>query len=1069
MRAEQPIHDRAASLAGVLQARLGENFSPSELLGDLQREPIWLNYLGQYVSERAKAAAIGHFLLELGVLKSERHRSRGSLYHRQAALTHLHGWLESCESDEEEEVSSPTVSARVYEDMPTVRAGDTGLRRGDAQRNQELLAAVRSHAGQNFSPSEILPPLLRSPRWADALEAYASARGKAAAVGRYLQRLGLQRARHDRGRGSIYECAVVLQSLAEARLPMAREHAFEAPVTPAAVPPRTRAENRPDPRLPFPATSAEHAAGAEENDPAPSPWPRGEEGELASPGRPVEPPRAAPDPPPRPQGPAPRMTAPSIPEPARHVVNAASGAVVPTGWVPMQFAPAGYMAGAAGDLGMQGGGGGGAPESTFPLGLYWTQVRRHQLKILVFVVLSTLLAALLTARIPKQYEAVAVLRVDPTGNQPVGGGGQQNDIVDDIDSLIATEQTEVRGRAVAQEAIRSAHLAANPVLNPPPKAGATVQLDPQQVNDALIGRVQGSVSGVRPANTRNIEIHARSTDPATAASLANAVAEAMIAHEFRTRLDSLTSSSTWMTKQLEDLRIAMESSAQKLQAYQRSKGIFNPDAKAGLDDQRLGLLNSELTQVQANRFKDEADQTMVKGGTLEAILASDRGVILRPAYDNLRQAQAAFSAVAAHDGPANPVYQNAQKQVQLAQQQLDSARKSLQQEIAVDYKRSLNQEQLVSQEIERSKASLAAFNSSTIDYNVLKHDADQNQKLYEDLQQRIKEANLSASFHGQGLRLTDRAVPSNVPVYPDMRNTVTLTFLFSLLGACVLAIVAGQLDRSFTSPERVEQILGIPFLGALPSADSKSSMTELAEISSVVDGASDSEQRLARSPFAESILTLRTAILFSSPGRLRTLSFTSAQPLEGKSSVTSNLAVALASHGAKVLLIDADIRRPTVHRAFEVSNRVGLSTALRGLSPVADCIVPSTVGNLYLLPAGPAVPSPAELLSTSLSDALEPLKAEFDHILLDCPPLLGFVDALTVATLVDGVVLVTRAGETPRERVLAAVQQLRRVRANILGLVLNAVNTTLSPYYDYYRAHYERYYGRQDPQLEDGE
>ena len=1060
MRVEQPIHDRATALAGVLQGRLGENFSPSELLGDLQREPVWIDYLGQYASERAKAAAVGHFLLELGVLKSERHRSRGSLYHRQAALTHLHGWLESCEC--EDEPPSNEERAQVRDPTPGGRGGDGGLRRGDAQRNQELVAAVRSHVGQNFSPSEILPQLLASPRWTDALEAYASGRGQAAAVGRYLQRLGLQRARHDRGRGSIYDCAAVLQSLAEARLPAWRERGSEGSAAPAAAPAQPEETwFRSEPRIPSVAAPVDERV---ESPASTAFWPGSAGDENRDPLRAGVPPRPSPEPVARP-------AVAAVPEPVRPGVNAASGAVVPSGWGPMQFAPAGYMAGNPGDLGMHGGGGGGTVDSSLPLGFYWTQIRRHQLKIIVFVVLATLLAALLTARIPKQYEAVAVLRVDPSGNQPVGGGNVQSEGYDDIDSLIATEQTEVHSRAVAQEAVRSAHLAANPVLNPPAKTtgGAAAQLNPQQVNDALIGAVQGAVSGVRPANTRNIEIHARSTDPATAATLANAVAEAMIAHEFRTRLDALTSSSTWMTKQLEDLRIAMESSAQKLQAYQRSKGIFNPDAKEGLDDQRLGLLNSELTQVQATRFKDQADQAMVQSGGTDAILASDRGATLRPAYDNLRQAQAAFSAVAAHDGPANPVYQNAQRQVQLAQQQLDSARKSLQQEIAVDYRRSRNQEALVSGEIERSKASLAAFNSSTIDYNVLKHDADQNQKLYEDLQQRIKEANLSASFHGQGLRLTDRAVPSAVPVYPDMRNTVTLTFLFSLLGACALAIVSGQLDRSFTSPERVEQILGIPFLGALPTADSKASMTELAEISSVATGETESEQRLSRSPFAEAVLTLRTAILFSSPGRLRTLSITSAQPLEGKSSVTSNLAVALATHGAKVLLIDADIRRPTVHRAFEVSNRVGLSTALRGLSPMADCIVPSTVGNLYLLPAGPAVPSPAELLSTSLSDALEPLKAEFDHILLDCPPLLGFVDALTVATLVDGVVLVTRAGETPRERVLAAVQQLRRVRANILGLVLNAVNTTLSPYYDYYRAHYERYYGQQDPQIGDGE
>lgn len=211
-------------------------------------------------------------------------------------------------------------------------------------------------------------------------------------------------------------------------------------------------------------------------------------------------------------------------------------------------------------------------------------------------------------------------------------------------------------------------------------------------------------------------------------------------------------------------------------------------------------------------------------------------------------------------------------------------------------------------------------------------------------------------------------------------------------------------------------------------------------------------------------MTLRTAVLFSSPERIRTFCMTSSQPQEGKSSIAANLATALALHGAKVLLIDADIRRPSVHRIFDCPNRAGLSSVLRQSATLDEVILPSRVDNLMLMPAGPAVPAGAELLSTGLSSVLEPLKSEFDYILIDCPALLGFADALAVALVVDGVLMVARAGKTPREEVRAAVQQLRRVRANILGLILNGVSSALSPQYAYY--HRNDYY-RRDPDDEE--
>jgi capsular exopolysaccharide synthesis family protein len=217
-----------------------------------------------------------------------------------------------------------------------------------------------------------------------------------------------------------------------------------------------------------------------------------------------------------------------------------------------------------------------------------------------------------------------------------------------------------------------------------------------------------------------------------------------------------------------------------------------------------------------------------------------------------------------------------------------------------------------------------------------------------------------------------------------------------------------------------------------------------------------------RSAYAESVLMLRTAVLYAAPQGFRTLSVTSAQPQEGKSVLAANLGVALALHGAKTLLMDTDIRRPTLHRLFEMNNALGLANVLRQTTPLEECFRATTVERLYVMPAGPALANPGELLATMLPQVLAALTAEFDYVILDSPPVLGFADAVSVATAVETTLLVARAGKTPREVVQAALQPLLRVRARVLGLVLNQVSSSLSPYYSYYHDHYARAYSERE-------
>ena len=686
------------------------------------------------------------------------------------------------------------------------------------------------------------------------------------------------------------------------------------------------------------------------------------------------------------------------------------------------------------------------------LQFYWTQIRRHLVKILAAVVIITLVATILTLRIPRQYASSVTLRVDPTDTS--GIAYQRSSAwadTDDVDALIATEMDDVTSRAVVLDAIHTAHLERDPHLNPQQQsANATGVLgDPDAAAVSLVPAIQSMVAVQREGETRNFIIFVRSTSPQTAANVANALANALIDHEFSTRVAALNRSTTWMTQQLADLRASVERTDQELIDYQRKNNLVNPNDRENLINQSLEQLNTQLGVTRSEVIHDEAELKIFNSAGLSAIMATPDGAQLASEYDRLQKAEQDFAVAKARSGPANPVYQEDREKVTEARAALIAAQNRVAAQIRARYQEASSRRDLVAQAIQQQKDELAAFNSRTIDYNILQRDADTNHRLYNDLLQRVKVANLSAGFRSQQLRITDPALPSFVPVYPNVRKNIETAFLFSLIACCALAIGAGYLDRSITSPDRVEQELGIQVLGALPAVPA--GRPDLQELMETMTGEELDSPALRRTPFAEAVLTLRTAVLFSSPERIRTFCITSSQPQEGKSSIGANLATALALHGAKVLLIDADIRRPSIHRIFDCPNRVGLSSVLRQAATLEEAIIPSRVENLMIMPAGPAVPAGSELLSTGLSSVIEPLKSEFDYILTDCPALLGFADALAVALVVDGVLVVARAGKTPREEVRATVQQLRRVRANILGLILNGVSVALSPQFAYYQ------------------
>jgi len=362
-----------------------------------------------------------------------------------------------------------------------------------------------------------------------------------------------------------------------------------------------------------------------------------------------------------------------------------------------------------------------------------------------------------------------------------------------------------------------------------------------------------------------------------------------------------------------------------------------------------------------------------------------------------------------------------------------------------------------------SKTELDEVNARSFEYQELKREAESDRQLYQELLRKIKEATINASFQNSSVRIANPARPGDKPVFPNIPINILLAFFLSTGIACAAAVTADYLDNTIRDPEQVAQTMGTQVIGILPMVKSWRGKLSLAAVSANGTNGSSLMIDPSVSTYGEAVRTLRNSILLSNfDNRPRSLLITSASPGEGKSTIALHIAIAHASQQHRVLLIDGDLRRPSVHTRFRISAKVGLSTVLLTGMDWRDAIVrPEGFPNLDLLPAGPSHRQAADLVGQSLVELLAETGMEYDLVILDAPPLLGFAEPMRMATAVDGVIVVTKAGETNRKAVTSVINTLTRIHANLIGLVLNEVHKQVSDGY-YYYGYYRKYYTDRD-------
>ncbi|HEV2348438.1 MAG TPA: polysaccharide biosynthesis tyrosine autokinase [Terriglobia bacterium] len=699
---------------------------------------------------------------------------------------------------------------------------------------------------------------------------------------------------------------------------------------------------------------------------------------------------------------------------------------------------------------------------------YWDILSRRRWEVLTVAFVVLTIVAIYTFKMKPVYLATAELEID--SESPLIQS--LKDLSENLPTDEAYLQTQVKvlqSDNLAWQTIQQLGLAQNPAFAPDASKPSSRSVEPRILRGKLMSAFSSAVSVTLVRNTQILQVSFESTDPDLAARVANTLVNKYKEYDFHQKYDATRQASGWMEQQLDEVKAKVEKSQEALVQYERTNSIVNVSDKQSVVEQRLSDLSRDLSSAQSDRQQKEALYEMVKANPDQVALLAQNDILskLEEKYADLKSQ---YVDALGQYGTNFPKVVRLRDQVNEIQSLIDRERKRTVERIQNDYHAAVGREKLVSASVAEQKAEVGKINQLLIEHNMLEREFDTNQQLYQNLLQKLKDATVSAGLKATNIHVVDAAVPPSLPVRPKKTINLLLGLVVGLLLGVSLAVVLEGLEHSsIKTAEDVERLLPATCLALIPMAGTSAArygygLAKRGTPSPVQGGRLGlTVLKDPTSPVAESYRALRSAILFSTaPQPPRSMVVTSAQPHEGKTSTSINVAAVLAQNGARVLIIDADLRNPGVARALGVTNRKGLSGVLTGAYGIDEAIerVEST-SSLWVLTAGPHPPNPAELLSSSKMETLmAELRQRFDHVVVDSPPVLLVTDATILSTLVDGVVLVAESGVTPPGALVRAHRTLGIAGGRVLGVVVNKVDSRKGGYYyGYYTKYYGAYYG----------
>lgn len=672
---------------------------------------------------------------------------------------------------------------------------------------------------------------------------------------------------------------------------------------------------------------------------------------------------------------------------------------------------------------------------------YWQILVKR--KWLVISVLATVLAVVLvkTLLTPSVFRASATLQIDQDTIKIIQSEGlTPAESVNDRD-YYQTQYELLRSRSLAErvaagmspEQLHQHALAQNTPglmarLFGQEAVGADTPAEPAEPStDALATFIQRHLSIDPVRNSRLVRIQFDSLDPAFSASMANAIADAFIATHIDRRFDASAYAKSYLEDRLQQLKLKLEESEKQLVQFAQQQGIVSIDQQQSPAAQELQSINASLATAQQQRIEAEAkfrrSQSTAGDALPEVLLSSIVGQLKNRRTELLSEYQEKLRIFK----PGYPAMEQLKSQIDEIDRQLASEVGRIKNSIRSEFEAARNAESMLGLRLAELKTQLLDLQGRSIQYNIIKREVDTNRELYDGLLQRYKEIGVAGGITANNISVVDRARAPASRFSPNLSRNLLLGLLAGIAAGVFLALLFEHLDDTIKTPDDVEQKFGLAILGVIPKLVRESPIEALKD---------------PRSAFSESYRSVRTALQFSTDaGVPRTLFVTSSAPGEGKSTTAFTLAMHFSQLGKRVLLIDADLRNPTLHHALRVPNAAGLSNYLSGASRPLKFLHPTQVKNLACLCSGPLPPNPAELLAgPRMVTLLRLAAASFDQVIIDGPPVLGIADAAILANLAGGTLLVVEAGSTRLGYARGVLKRLNAARARVLGVVLTKLD-----------------------------
>ncbi|MFZ1324635.1 MAG: polysaccharide biosynthesis tyrosine autokinase [Candidatus Contendobacter sp.] len=580
-------------------------------------------------------------------------------------------------------------------------------------------------------------------------------------------------------------------------------------------------------------------------------------------------------------------------------------------------------------------------------------------------------------------------------------------------------------------------------------------VEPQQVE---IERTDGIVTGflggltVEPVrDSRLVKLHYDSPNPQRAATVLNTLVKNYINMNMERRFDASTYARNFLQERLQQVKAKLEDSERQLVEFARKEQIVAVDEKQNTVVQSLSSTNSALTEAEKKRMAAEADYRQMvatRGQGLKQVLDSS---IIQTLKESKAKLETQYQENLSVYKPAYPTMVQLRNQITQVEALINQEINNIRASVTASYEAAKTEEGLLRGRMTQLKQEVLTLQDRSIQLHILQREVDTNRQLYDGLLQRFKEVGVAAGIGTNNISVVDEAKTPRWPYKPNLRLNALIALALGLLGGAGLAFLFEKLDDTFRRPEELEKLLGLPVLGVIPKTNMNRGETRPIALVGHED---------PRSAFAEAYRSVRTALQFSTTnGVPRRLAITSAMAGEGKSTTVLSLAIQFAQSGKRTLLIEADLRKPSLHHSLQLDNTVGLTNYLvdGDVQPV-DIAKPTHIPNLFAIPSGPLPPNPVELLSSARMMSLLDLAAgKFDQVIVDGPPLLGLADALIIGNLCEGMLLTVEMGGTPRGYVLGALKRLRGARVHVLGAILTKLEARAGAY-GYYRSYYYYYH-----------